>query len=74
MRLIYYCRDSIARFIDLFVSIDDEVIISFEMAMYSVSEGQGSVDVCAVTSAIPLPGQSVSALVSTEDGTAIGKN
>ena len=32
------------------------------------------VEVCAVTSATPAPGQTVSAQISTEDGTANGKN
>ena len=73
MRLIYCCYDSIANFINFFVLTDDEVIVSFELATYGASEGQGSVEVCAVPSATPLPGQSVSVLVSTEDGTAIGK-
>ena len=55
-----------------YVLTDDEVIVSFELATYSVSEGQASAEVCAVTSATPIPGQSVSVLVSTEDGTALG--
>ena len=47
--------------------------MTFEQATYSVTEGQPSVEVCAVTSATPAPGQTVSALLSTDDGTAIGK-
>ena len=55
------------------IDTDDVVIYSFELATYSASEGQGSVEVCAVPSAALLPGQSVTVLVSTEDGTAVGK-
>ena len=55
------------------VDTDDVVMYSFELATYNASEGQGSVEVCAVPSAALLPGQSVIVLVSTEDGTAVGK-
>ena len=41
--------------------------------MYSVSEGQASAEVCAVASAMPISGQPVLVLISTEDGTATGK-
>ena len=55
-----------------FASIDDDVIVSFELATYSANEGQATAEACAVSSTTPIPGQSVSVLVSTEDGTAIG--
>ena len=52
---------------------DDVAIISFEMAAYSVDEGEGGLEVCAVPSAALLPGESISVIVSTQDGTATGK-
>ena len=52
---------------------DDVTIISFEMAAYSVDEGEGGLEVCAVPSAALLPGESISVIVSTQDGTATGK-
>lgn len=45
----------------------------FELESYGILEGQPSVEVCAVTSATPAPGQTVSAQISTEDGSATGK-
>ena len=61
--------------IDFFVLIDDEqnILITFELDSYDVPEGQPSIEVCAVTSATPDQGQSISAQVSTEDGSATGK-
>ena len=59
--------------IHLFFLTDDIAIISFEMAAYSVDEGEGGLEVCAVPSAALLPGESISVLVSTQDGTATGK-
>lgn len=50
----------------------DDVGITFEEATYTVSEGEPIVEACVVTSATPEPGQTIAALVSTEDGTAIG--
>ena len=44
------------------------------MDNYAVTEGQPSVEVCAVTSSTPPIGQSVSAQVSTVDGSATGEN
>lgn len=52
---------------------DENVIVTFEMSSYDVVEGQPSVEVCAVTSATPVVGQTVSVLLSTEDGSADGK-
>lgn len=50
------------------------ILITFELDSYNVMEGQQlSVEVCAVTSATPATGQSVSAQISTVDGSAIGK-
>ena len=46
----------------------------FEMSSYDVVEGQSTVEVCVVTSATPAAGQVVSVIVSTEDGSAIGKS
>ena len=62
-------------YIDLFVPIDDDqnILITFELDDYSVLEGQPSVEVCAVTSATPDQGQSISDQISTEDGSATGK-
>ena len=45
----------------------------FEDSSYSVTEGQPSVEVCAVTSATPAPGQIVSAQLSTANEFALGK-
>ena len=56
-------------------SVDDAVndtLVTFEQATYSVTEGEPSVEVCAVTSATPAPDQTVLAFISTEDGTAVG--
>ena len=50
----------------------DDTLVTFEQATYAVTEGEPSVEVCAVTSATPASGQTVTALVSTEDGTATG--
>ena len=57
-----------------FVSPDDveDVVIMFELDSYDVIEGQPTVEVCVVTSATPSPGQTVSAQLSTQDGTANG--
>lgn len=41
--------------------------------VYSVNENSPSVEVCAVTSATPAPGQIVSAQLSTADDSALGK-
>jgi hypothetical protein len=60
----------------LFIPIDDveqNILITFELDSYGVQEGQPSVEVCAVTSATPDQGQSISAQISTEDGSATGK-
>ena len=60
----------------LLILIDDieqNILITFELDSYGVSEGELSVEVCAVTSAPPDPGQTVSAQISTDDGSAIGK-
>lgn len=50
------------------------MLIIFEQQTYDVTEGPGgvSVEVCAVTSATPAPGQTISGLLSTADDTAIG--
>ena len=63
-------------FFFLFILIDDieqNILITFELESYGVSEGQPSIEVCTVTSATPAPGQTVSAQISTEDGSATGK-
>ena len=49
------------------------ILITFELDSYNVMEGQQlSVEVCAVI-ATPVTGQSISAQITTEDGSAIGK-
>ena len=48
------------------------ITIDFELDSYTVMEGQPTVEVCAVTSSTPSPGQTVIALVSTQDVTATG--
>ena len=57
-------------------SLDDvgmvDILVTFEEATYTASEGELIVEACVVTSATPDPGQTIAALVSTEDGTAIG--
>lgn len=50
----------------------NDTLVMFEQATYTATEGGPSVEVCAVTSATPAPDQTVTAFVSTEDGTAIG--
>ena len=52
--------------------IEEVITVSFELNNYGVIEGQSSVEVCAVASATPSPGQMVLARVSTQDGTATG--
>lgn len=54
-------------------SLDQVVVVRFELEEYDVAEGQPSVQVCTVTSSTPLPSQTVSIQVSTVDGTATGK-
>lgn len=57
-----------------YVTVLDQVVsVTFELGQYDAAEGQPSVEVCAVTDLTPAPGQTVSVLVSTEDGTASGK-
>ena len=63
MKLIIYSLDD---------DVPNEILVTFEQATYNVTEGELSVEVCAVTSATPAPGQTVIAFVSTEDGTALG--
>lgn len=53
--------------------VQDIIIITFELDNYGATEGQSSVEVCAIASATPNPGQAVSAQISTQDGSAIGK-
>ena len=50
----------------------NDILVTFEQATYNATEGGPSVEGCVVTSATPAPGQTVTAFVSTEDGTAIG--
>lgn len=52
--------------------VQSDIIVSFEFVEYSVGEGEPTVEVCLVTSSTPAPGQTVSAEVSTQDGTAMG--
>lgn len=51
---------------------DDDILVTFEFPLYSVTEGQPSVEVCAVTSATPFLGLTVTVQLSTVDGTATG--
>ena len=60
-----------------FVSIDDvedAITVSFELANYGATEGQQTVEVCVITSATPAASQTVTAQISTQDGTAVGKS
>ena len=52
--------------------VQDDVLIVFEQGTYGATEGQPTVEVCAVANVLPSPGQTVSAQISTEDDTAIG--
>ena len=63
------------RFSFFFSCIDDaagDILVTFELDTYSVTEGEPTVEGCVVTSATPAPGQTVTVFFSTEDGTAIG--
>ena len=53
--------------------VEEGILITFELDGYGVSEEDSSVEVCAVTSATPAPGQTAAAEISTEDGSATGK-
>ena len=55
-----------------FIAVPDEILIQFEQQTYIVSETGTSQEVCAVPSATPEPGQSVSATLSTVDDSATG--
>jgi hypothetical protein len=49
-----------------------DILVTFEAAAYTVSEGETTVEGCVVTSATPDPGQTIVVFISTEDGTAMG--
>ena len=59
----------------VFIALADigDILVTFEQQVYVVSENDANVEVCAVPSATPAPGQTVSALFSTVDSSALGK-